>query len=85
MNRPLTFLIGVGIGAGIALLFAPQSGEELREKIADFADDGITTIRRKGQRSIRQLQKMVSRSGDNVNRAVNTSRHALDSIADKLA
>ncbi|HET9401337.1 MAG TPA: YtxH domain-containing protein [Candidatus Acidoferrales bacterium] len=85
MNRPLTFLIGVGIGAGIALLFAPQSGEELREKIADIAEDGITTIRRKGQRSIRQLQKMVSRSGDSVNRAVDTGRHALDSIADKLA
>lgn len=85
MNRPLTFLIGVGIGAGIALLFAPQSGEELRGRIADFADDSITSARRKGQRSIRQLQKMVSRGGDSVNRAVDTGRHALDSIADKLA
>lgn len=85
MNRPLTFLMGIAVGAGVALLFAPQSGEELREKIADFADDSFTTMRRKSQRSIRQLQKMVSRGGDSVNRAVNTSRHALDSIADKLA
>ena len=85
MNRPVTFLIGVGIGAGLALLFAPQTGEELRGRISDFADDSLTALRRKSQRSIRQLQKMVSRGGDSVNRAVDTSRHALDSIADRLA
>jgi len=33
------FLSGAAIGAGIALLFAPQSGKETREKIKDVADD----------------------------------------------
>src|ERR1051325_6091315 len=28
-----TFLAGLAIGAGLALLFAPQSGDELRRKI----------------------------------------------------
>lgn len=33
------FLSGAAIGAGIALLFAPQSGKETRDKIKDVADD----------------------------------------------
>jgi len=33
------FLSGAAIGAGIALLFAPQSGKETREKIKDVAED----------------------------------------------
>jgi len=86
MNRSIgLFLLGLGVGAGVALLFAPTSGEELRDKIADYTEDAVTTVRQKGQRSVRQLQKMVARSGDSVNRAVHTSRHALDSLADKLA
>jgi gas vesicle protein len=32
-------LIGGLIGAGIALLLAPQSGRKTREKIADLAED----------------------------------------------
>ncbi len=33
------FLSGAAIGAGIALLFAPQSGKETRDKIKDVAED----------------------------------------------
>ena len=35
----ISLLIGGAIGAGIALLLAPQSGRETREKIADLAGD----------------------------------------------
>ena len=38
----LTFLlIGAGIGATLALLFAPKSGRELREDIADVTKRGL--------------------------------------------
>jgi gas vesicle protein len=33
------FLSGAALGAGLALLFAPQSGKETREKIKDVASD----------------------------------------------
>jgi len=32
-----SFLTGTVIGAGLALLFAPQSGEKTREQIKDFS------------------------------------------------
>lgn len=35
------FLVGAGIGAVLALLFAPKSGEELRNDIADVTRKGI--------------------------------------------
>lgn len=35
----LSFLLGGVVGAGIALLVAPQSGQETRRKIKEFADD----------------------------------------------
>jgi gas vesicle protein len=35
----LSFLLGGVVGAGLALLFAPQSGRETREKIRELADD----------------------------------------------
>src|ERR1051325_4960021 len=38
----LTFLlIGAGIGATLALLFAPKKGSELRSDIADYTKKGI--------------------------------------------
>lgn len=35
----LSFLLGGMVGAGLALLLAPQSGPETRKKIREFADD----------------------------------------------
>jgi len=35
----LSFLLGGIVGAGLALLLAPQSGEETRKKIRDLAED----------------------------------------------
>ena len=35
----LSFLLGGVVGAGMALLLAPQAGEETRRKIKELADD----------------------------------------------
>ena len=35
----LSFLLGGVVGAGLALLLAPQSGQETRRKIKELADD----------------------------------------------
>ena len=53
-STKLTYLlIGGGIGAVIALLFAPKSGEELRGDIADATRKGIE----KGKETASQLQE----------------------------
>src|SRR6188768_2816662 len=58
VTTKLTYLlIGGGIGAVIALLFAPKSGVELREDIADVTRKGIE----KSKETAAQLQE---RAGD---------------------
>jgi gas vesicle protein len=34
----VSFLTGAVVGAGLALLFAPQAGKETRKQIKDFSD-----------------------------------------------
>jgi len=41
----LSFLAGAAVGAGVALLVAPKSGEEIRGKIRNLADDAIDKIK----------------------------------------
>jgi len=41
MNKLTYLIIGGGIGAILALLFAPKSGQELREDIADVTRKGL--------------------------------------------
>ena len=43
------FVVGAGIGAVLALLFAPKSGEELRNDIADATRKGIDKSREAAQ------------------------------------
>ncbi len=39
MVAAFSFLIGGAVGAGIALLLAPQSGKKTRKQIRDMAED----------------------------------------------
>jgi len=41
----VSFLVGAAIGAGLALLFAPKSGSQLRETIGDFTENTINKIK----------------------------------------
>lgn len=41
----VSFLAGAALGAGLALLYAPKSGRETREQIADLADDAVEKIK----------------------------------------
>jgi gas vesicle protein len=41
----VSFVAGAAIGAGLALLYAPKSGQEMRETIADFAEDAVDKIK----------------------------------------
>jgi gas vesicle protein len=80
----LMFLTGLGIGAGLAVLFAPQSGEETREWIADTAEQKIKGLRRMGRRSFRHLQDALAEGEEKVTGVLRNGKKALESVAAKL-
>ena len=49
-------LVGAAIGAGVALLFAPESGEELRGEIRDRANTVVGEIKDAANTRRAQLQ-----------------------------
>ena len=80
----LTFLTGLGIGATLAALFMPRSGEETREWIADTAERKYKGLRRMGRRSLRQLQDAVADGEEKVTEVLRNGKKALGSVAAKL-
>lgn len=61
----VTFLfLGVGIGAGLALLFAPKSGKETRKMLARRAEDGKDYVTSKSKEIRKQAEGAVGRSKD---------------------
>jgi gas vesicle protein len=60
-TRLTYFLVGAGIGAVLALLFAPKSGEELRNDIADATRKGID----KSKETAQQLGAKATEYYDN--------------------
>lgn len=67
-DKLVYFLIGAGIGAVTALLFAPKAGSELRSEIADATRKGLDyardTGRDIGDRATDYYQTGVERAAD---------------------
>jgi gas vesicle protein len=80
----LYFLAGLGIGAGLALLFAPQSGEETREWIANTAQREIKMLRRRGRRSARQIQHAITKGEEKLTDMLRDGKEALALAATNL-
>lgn len=66
----LSLLIGLGVGVGLTLLFAPQSGEDTRDWIAFASRRARRRLRNTSRRSIEQVRDMFERGQETVSKAV---------------
>jgi gas vesicle protein len=62
------FLAGLGIGAAVALLFAPRSGRETRDYITQRAEEGRDYVKTKSDEVRKQAEDAVERGKDMVNK-----------------
>jgi len=60
-SKFIYFLAGLGIGALIGILLAPQSGEQTRELISEKAEEGRDYLLRKGREVRDQASSFVDR------------------------
>ena len=55
-----SFLFGLGLGIGLGILFAPMSGEETRNNIAERASDLASSARDTFEQGRDRMQRGVS-------------------------
>jgi gas vesicle protein len=77
------FAIGLGAGAALGLLFAPQSGEDTRGYIRDAAQDGVNdavargkSMARKARKGVEDAREFVSEIADSAEGAFRDARRA---------
>jgi gas vesicle protein len=58
------FLVGLGVGALVGVLFAPKSGEDTREYLTKKADEGKDYAQRKARELRERADELVERSKD---------------------
>lgn len=75
------FLIGLGIGSLIGVLFAPRSGEETRDYLAAKADEGrdyaqkkARELRERAEDLLERSKEIMGRQKDALNSAVEAGR-----------
>jgi gas vesicle protein len=77
------FLVGLGIGALVGILFAPKSGEDTREYLASKADEGrdyaqrkARELRERAEDLIERSKEIMARQKDGVSAAVEAGKDA---------
>lgn len=87
----VSFLAGAALGAGLALLYAPKSGREIRGQIGDLTDDAVDKIKEytreaqdkiktaleEGKETIREKKSILSS-------AIEAGRDAIQKEKEKL-
>jgi gas vesicle protein len=79
----LTFIVGAGVGALAALLFAPKSGDELRSDIVDTATDGVDQVLNAGKQVRQRATRLVDMAKAQVQDAVEAGEAAYNQAAKK--
>lgn len=77
-SRVSIFLVGLGIGALIGILFAPKSGEETREYLSNKADEGREYAQKKARELRERAEDLIERSKEVMSRQKEAISSAVD-------
>lgn len=90
-NDMSSFLIGLALGAGVALLFAPHSGAETRRRlrrgvtrVKDAAAETFEAARAEVEDKVASVRDAVEIKKEQVSRAVDAGRAAAQQARDEL-
>ena len=79
------------MGAGLALLVAPKTGKELREKIADITDDAVSKIKdyaceaqNKISATLEDGKELIKEKKSIITSAIEAGKEAIEREKEKL-
>ena len=72
------FLAGLGVGALVGILYAPKSGKETREDIAQGAREGTEYLRARSREAAEQVSEIVDKGKAQVSEYVDRSKEVID-------
>jgi gas vesicle protein len=76
------FLVGLGVGALVGVLFAPKSGEETRQFLSDKADEGRDFAQKKARELRERADDLIERGKDVASRQKETITAAVEGARD---
>ncbi|MGA3105237.1 MAG: YtxH domain-containing protein [Terriglobales bacterium] len=74
----LWFLAGLGVGALVGVLYAPRSGDEMRDVIRSKAQEGGEKARQSARKAREQAGEWVDRGNDVLNQQKDRFRSAYE-------
>jgi gas vesicle protein len=78
MDKFGNFLLGVGLGVGVGLLFARRSGEQTRDMLMSKADEGKDYLKRQTEDLRSSAANNVDKGRDVINRQRDSFSEAID-------
>jgi gas vesicle protein len=82
-DKLIYFLIGAGIGAVTALLFAPKAGSELRSELADATKKGLDYARDTGRDLSERATEYYHTGVERASEATTRSKDAVNDLTDR--
>jgi gas vesicle protein len=72
------FLAGLGVGAVVGILYAPKSGKETRESIANGTREGAEYLRVRSRQAAENVSALVDKGKEQVSTYVDRGREVID-------
>ena len=72
------FLLGLGVGAAVGVLYAPRSGRETREAILKGAEEGREKVKERARHTREQATQWVEKGRDLLKQQKEQIRSAMD-------
>jgi gas vesicle protein len=80
----ICFLAGAAIGAGLALLYAPQSGKETRQKIKDTSEKVADDVKENYEKFSKEVKKAADHIKGTAERAVDNVKSFIEGAKDGM-
>ena len=72
------FLVGLGVGAAVGVLYAPKAGRDTRDDLASSASVGSDFVKQRSKQAADKMSDIADRSRDHLNEYVDRGKDVVD-------